>query len=293
MQTDLHVVESGAGERILFVHGFFDCGMDTFPEQPELADRYRVLMMDRRGYGESPPAERVDFDSQVQDVCAVLGDGAHLVGHSYGGLLCLLVAAQQPDAMRSLTVIEPPAFAVTRGNRAVETLVERLAAWRDQADPSALERLLPQFMVALGFDQPSVQPTANGLAAALRTLLEPPPWEADVALEVFAATAFPKLVVSGAWDIAPEHAREIAGRAHIAVCDALEEQLGAERAGGADTIRQALTGGHMDELVVTIAPVVLGGGKALFEGFDHSLDLQQVDVRQSKWATHLRYLVKK
>jgi dihydrofolate reductase len=63
--------------------------------------------------------------------------------------------------------------------------------------------------------------------------------------------------------------------------------------GGADTIRQALAGGHLDELVVTIAPVVLGGGKRLFEGFDHSVDLQQVEARQSDWATHLRYRVKK
>jgi hypothetical protein len=44
---------------------------------------------------------------------------------------------------------------------------------------------------------------------------------------------------------------------------------------------------------VTIAPVVLGGGKRLFEGFDRSIDLQQMDARQSDWATHLRYRVKK
>jgi len=63
--------------------------------------------------------------------------------------------------------------------------------------------------------------------------------------------------------------------------------------GGADTIRQALAGGHVDELVVTIAPVVLGGGKRLFEGFDRSIDLEQMEARQSNWATHLRYRVKK
>ena len=57
------------------------------------------------------------------------------------------------------------------------------------------------------------------------------------------------------------------------------------------TARRA--GGHVDVLAVTIAPVVLGGGKRLFEGFDRSVDLQQVDARQSKWATHLRYLVEK
>lgn len=63
--------------------------------------------------------------------------------------------------------------------------------------------------------------------------------------------------------------------------------------GGADTIRQALAGGYVDELVLTIAPVVLGGGKRLFEGFDQSIDLEQVEARQSNWATHLRYRVKK
>ncbi|MGH9252330.1 MAG: hypothetical protein ACRD0W_22855 [Acidimicrobiales bacterium] len=30
-----------------------------------------------------------------------------------------------------------------------------------------------------------------------------------------------------------------------------------------------------------------------FEGFDHSVDLEQVEARQSDWATHLRYRVKK
>jgi riboflavin biosynthesis pyrimidine reductase len=37
--------------------------------------------------------------------------------------------------------------------------------------------------------------------------------------------------------------------------------------GGADIIRQALAGGYVNELTIIIAPVVLGGGKRLFEGF--------------------------
>lgn len=42
--------------------------------------------------------------------------------------------------------------------------------------------------------------------------------------------------------------------------------------GGADVIRQALEAGLVDELTIIIAPVVLGGGKRLFEGFSSSLD---------------------
>lgn len=61
--------------------------------------------------------------------------------------------------------------------------------------------------------------------------------------------------------------------------------------GGADVIRQALAAGHVDELVVSVAPVVLGSGKRLFEGFDKDVELEQVGVVQSPWVTHLRYRV--
>jgi dihydrofolate reductase len=61
--------------------------------------------------------------------------------------------------------------------------------------------------------------------------------------------------------------------------------------GGADVIRQALAAGLVDELAITIAPVVLGAGKRLFDGFDRSLDLEHLGVRQSPWATHITYRV--
>jgi dihydrofolate reductase len=61
--------------------------------------------------------------------------------------------------------------------------------------------------------------------------------------------------------------------------------------GGADVIRQALAAGHVDELVVSVAPVVLGSGKRLFEAFDKDVELEQVGVVQSPWVTHLRYCV--
>jgi dihydrofolate reductase len=61
--------------------------------------------------------------------------------------------------------------------------------------------------------------------------------------------------------------------------------------GGADLIRQALAAGQVEELTITIAPVVLGGGKRLFEGFDQSLDLEHLALRQSPFATHITYRV--
>jgi dihydrofolate reductase len=63
--------------------------------------------------------------------------------------------------------------------------------------------------------------------------------------------------------------------------------------GGADVIRQALAAGLVDELTIIVAPVVLGGGKHLFEGFSTPLELEHLGVRQSSFATFVDYRVKR
>ena len=62
--------------------------------------------------------------------------------------------------------------------------------------------------------------------------------------------------------------------------------------GGADVIRQALEAGLVDELTIIVAPVVLGGGKRLFDGFSTSLDLEHLGLRQSQFATLIDYRMK-
>ena len=61
--------------------------------------------------------------------------------------------------------------------------------------------------------------------------------------------------------------------------------------GGADVIRQALDAGLVDELTIVVAPVVLGAGKRLFDGFARSLQLEHRGVRQSEYATFIDYRV--
>jgi dihydrofolate reductase len=61
--------------------------------------------------------------------------------------------------------------------------------------------------------------------------------------------------------------------------------------GGADVIRQALRAGHVEELSISIAPVVLGGGKPLFDDFDQTLSLEHLRLLQSPFATHISYRV--
>jgi len=62
--------------------------------------------------------------------------------------------------------------------------------------------------------------------------------------------------------------------------------------GGADVIRQALEADLVDELTIIVAPVVLGGGKHLFEDFTKDIELEHNGVRQSQYATFIDYTVK-
>ena len=82
-------------------------------------------------------------------------------------------------------------------------------------------------------------------------------------------------------DTALTEATEAAGGGDVAI------------GGGADVIRQALAAGKVDELVISTAPVILGAGKRLFDGFDRDVDLQVVQVYSSPYATHVRYTVSK
>ncbi len=82
-------------------------------------------------------------------------------------------------------------------------------------------------------------------------------------------------------DEAVRQAREAAGGKDVHVM------------GGADVIRQALAAGYVDELSISIAPVVLGSGKRLFEGFDGSIDLEHLRTLQSAFATHITYRVRR
>lgn len=76
-----------------------------------VAEQVRVIAYDRAGLGASDPVPQVTVTSQVSDLAAIAaatGDGpCVLAGHSWGGLLVLLVAAQYPDLIAGLALIDP------------------------------------------------------------------------------------------------------------------------------------------------------------------------------------------
>ena len=112
--TPIWVTRWGAdGSRVVMVHGSAQGsevgGAMHFAAQERLAERgWQVLVPDRPGHGRSPsPGRPDDAELDALWVAELLGDGAHLVGHSFGGAVALATAARRPGAVRSLTLIEP------------------------------------------------------------------------------------------------------------------------------------------------------------------------------------------
>lgn len=112
-ETDLHVRIWGEGhpERIVLLHGANVPDPEhIWQAQRPVAEQYEVVVVDRRGFGLSPEATRLTWESELADILALVGDRAHVVGHSYGGVLALLLGGRYPERVRSLVAIEPPAF---------------------------------------------------------------------------------------------------------------------------------------------------------------------------------------
>ena len=108
--TPLSVRCTGDGAPIVCVHGTVD-GIGAFALlELELADAHAVWVYDRRGRGGSGDGPEYSLGREVEDLQAVLraaGGSAHVVGHSFGGLIALR-AAVTGTAMRSLVLYEPP-----------------------------------------------------------------------------------------------------------------------------------------------------------------------------------------
>lgn len=212
----------GEGVRAVLVHGSISTGEECWQGQSPLADQgFELVVPDRRGYGraEKSGADGEDFIRDAEDVAELLNGGAHLVGHSYGGLSALLAAARRPEAVLSLTVVEPPAFALAPDEPAVsEFVAEQQRLWaRSELDDRAF---LESFLLTVG------APPEKIPAEMLELWVERvgplrggrPVWEAEVPLEELAGSRFPKLVVSGGHHPAFD-----------AVCDELTRGIGARR----------------------------------------------------------------
>jgi pimeloyl-ACP methyl ester carboxylesterase len=110
--------DAGRGTPVVLLHSGGLSSRQWGRLAERLATEHRILSPDFLGYGRSSPWPRDQEFHFILDVLAIealLGSVAapvHVVGHSYGGFIALLVALHQPERVRSLALIEPVAFGV-------------------------------------------------------------------------------------------------------------------------------------------------------------------------------------
>jgi len=108
--------EAGAGPTVVLVPGSWGTRSAWREVIAALGSRYRIVTTSLLGYGgtaERRTPDDIAMEREAEIVEAVIdraGGAVHLVGHSYGGQVCLAVAARPKAAIATLTVIEPTVF---------------------------------------------------------------------------------------------------------------------------------------------------------------------------------------
>ncbi|MEX1188123.1 MAG: alpha/beta fold hydrolase [Bacteroidia bacterium] len=98
------------GPTLLILHGLFGQSDNWAGIARKLSDKYRIYVFDLRNHGESDHSEDFSYELMAEDVietieAAFLGN-VHLLGHSMGGKVAMVVAQKRPDLLKSLLVAD-------------------------------------------------------------------------------------------------------------------------------------------------------------------------------------------
>ena len=125
----LHYEEVGTGACLVLTHGSWTDGTGWAQAVERLADRYRVVVWDRRGHSRSAagdgPGSRAEDGADLAGLIEQVSDTpVHLAGSSYGSIVTLTLVTERPDLVVSAAVHEPPLFGLLEGTQDHEIAAE-------------------------------------------------------------------------------------------------------------------------------------------------------------------------
>lgn len=186
-EVELEYEASGTGEPVVFIHGAFIA--DTFRPlvaEPSLNHGYKLITYCRRGYmSSSRPDGKLTIADQVGDCRALLRclgiARAHIVGHSFGGVVALQLALEAPEMVHTLALLEPALAVGANGPAYRESLAGGIRRYREVGAAVAVDEFLqarwPGFRAPLeevlpgAFDQ-AVADAVNTFESELSGLLD-------------------------------------------------------------------------------------------------------------------------
>ncbi|HEY2780972.1 MAG TPA: alpha/beta fold hydrolase [Steroidobacteraceae bacterium] len=198
---------AGAGDPVVFLHGF---GLDAAmwdPQWPVFAAAHRVIRYDLRGYGaSSTPQEPY---SHVDDFLALSeflrARPAHLVGLSMGGRFALRIAAQHPQAVRSLTLVDTALDGHSWSKEWLQRWQQITQAARQQDIPAARQYWLEHPLFDPARNQPAVAAPLHEMVARYSgwhwRQQDPDVTPTPPSAQILASIAVPTLMIVGELDL--------------------------------------------------------------------------------------------
>lgn len=134
-EIELAVIEQGAGDPVLFIHGFPELAYSWRHQMPALADAgFRAIAYDQRGYGDSSKPETVEayaLTNLVADAIGLLNtldiERATLVGHDWGSIVVWTAALMHPGRVEKVVSLNVPYRGWCAGFPTIEFMTEHLA----------------------------------------------------------------------------------------------------------------------------------------------------------------------
>jgi N-formylmaleamate deformylase len=135
--VELHYTRAGSGEKppLLLLHGLTDYGRYWSRTARALEDQFDVIMPDQRGHGlSSRPEQGYSAEEMAEDAAAFIGAlgiaPVTVLGHSMGGAVALTLAAEHPDHLSRLLLLDPPLRLSLQGAADEAEQRERMEQWR-------------------------------------------------------------------------------------------------------------------------------------------------------------------
>ena len=150
--AELEYETTGTGEPLVLIHGAISAeAFDCLLAESTLTSRYQLINYHRRGFlGSTHHDGPFSIAQQAQDALAMIrhvaGGRAHVAGHSYGGATLLQLALDAPEAVHTLSLLEPPLPVPS-----AEAFIGRLAALYPVYESGDRLRAVDDFLdIALG-----------------------------------------------------------------------------------------------------------------------------------------------